>query len=98
MGITLFCGPRFSLQSPPEYVVLLNADTIVRPDAFKALVEFMDSHPKVGIAGSRLEDPDGTPQCSAFRFPNFFSEFEGTIKLGLVSRLLNSWVVAPPDF
>ena len=95
-GNNVILRPALQSTSPPEYVVLLNADTIVRPDAFKALVEFMDGHPKVGIAGSRLEDPDGTPQCSAFRFPNFFSEFEGTIKLGLVSRLLNSWVVAPP--
>jgi GT2 family glycosyltransferase len=89
---------RSSLQSadPPQYVLLLNADTIVRPNAFKILVDFMDQHPNVGIAGSRLEDPDGTPLRSAFRFPSPLSEFEGGLKLGLVSRLLERWVVAPP--
>jgi GT2 family glycosyltransferase len=89
---------RSSLQSadPPQYVLLLNADTIVRPNAFKILVDFMDQHPNVGIAGSRLEDPDGTPQRSAFRFPSALSEFEGGLKLGPVSRLLERWVVAPP--
>jgi GT2 family glycosyltransferase len=56
----------------------------------------MDQHPKVGIAGSRLEDPDGTPQRSAFRFPSPLSEFENSVQLGFVSRLLERWVVAPP--
>jgi GT2 family glycosyltransferase len=89
---------RPALQSPdqPRYVLLLNDDTIVRPGAFKALVDFMDAHPKVGIAGSRLEDPDGTPQRSAFRFQTPISEFEGSLRLSLVSRLLNKWIVAPP--
>ena len=41
-------------------MLLLNADTIVRTNAFKILVDFMDQHPEVGIAASRLEDPDGT--------------------------------------
>jgi GT2 family glycosyltransferase len=89
---------RTALQSPapPRYVLLLNDDTIVRPGAFRALVDFMDAHPKVGIAGSRLEDPDGTPQRSAFRFQTPISEFEGNLRLRLVSRLLSRWVVAPP--
>jgi N-acetylglucosaminyl-diphospho-decaprenol L-rhamnosyltransferase len=81
---------------PPQYVLLLNADTVVRPNAFKALVEFMDQHPNVGISGSRLEEPDGTPQRSAFRFQSPMSEFEANFKLGLVTRLLERWVVAPP--
>lgn len=81
---------------PPRYLLLLNADTIVRPGALTALVRFMDAHPDVGIAGSRLEDPDGTVQRSAFRFISPWSQFEGYLRLGLVSRLLSRWVVAPP--
>ena len=83
-------------ESPPQYLLLLNPDTIVRPNALKQLIDFMDKHPNVGIAGSRLEDPDGTPQCSAFRFPTPLSEFESTIKLGLVTKPLRRRVVAPP--
>src|ERR1700687_6483023 len=71
-------------------------ETIVRPNAFKALVDFMDQNPAVGIAGSRLEDPDGTPQRSAFRFQSPLGELEGSLKLGLVTRLLKPWMVAPP--
>ena len=80
----------------PEYVLLLNPDTVVRPGALRELLQFMDRHPDIGIAGSRLEDPDGTPQRSAFRFPSLPSEFEGSINLGPVSRLLARWIVAPP--
>ena len=80
----------------PQYVHLLNPDTIVRPRALRALVDFMDAHPTVGIAGSRLEDPDGTPQRSAFRFPSVLSELEAMARVGMVSRLLDDWIVAPP--
>jgi GT2 family glycosyltransferase len=82
--------------NPPQYFLLLNPDTIVRPNAFKGLVDFMDQHPTVGIAGCRLEDPDGTPQRSAFRFQSPASEFEGSLRLYLITRLLKQWTVAPP--
>lgn len=89
---------RAALESanPPRYVLLLNPDTIVRPGAIGTLVEFMDSHPNVGIAGSRLENPDGTPQRSAFRFHTVLSELEDGLRLGIVSKLLEKSVVAPP--
>lgn len=80
----------------PDYVLLLNPDTIVRPGGVTELVKFMDARPEVGIAGSRLEDPDGTPQASAFRFHSIASEFEHGMRLGPVSRLLSRWRVAPP--
>ena len=90
-GNNAILKPAMQSADPPEYVLLLNSDTIVRPNAFAALIEFMDQHPKVGIAGSRLEDPDGTPQASAFRFQSPMSEFDGSLKFGLVTRLFNRW-------
>ena len=62
--------------TPPDYVLLLNPDTVVRPGGVRELVAFMKAHPDVGIAGSRLEDPDGTPQRCAFRFPSVACELE----------------------
>ncbi|PSB17471.1 glycosyl transferase family 2 [filamentous cyanobacterium CCP2] len=88
--------PALEAEHPPEYILLLNPDTVVRPNALKALVNFMDAHPEVGIAGSRLEDPDGTPQQSAFRFPNVWAELDGGLRLGVVSKLLSRWSIAPP--
>jgi len=81
---------------PPEYVLLLNADTIVLPHALEALVDFMDAHPKVGIAGSRLEGPDGQLQASAFRFFSVASEFDRGLRLGAMSRALKRWGTVLP--
>lgn len=80
----------------PTYVHLLNPDTVLRPGALEALVSFMDTHPEAGIAGSRLEDPDGTPQMSAFRFPGILGEFDRSIRFGPISKLLSRWVSFPP--
>jgi N-acetylglucosaminyl-diphospho-decaprenol L-rhamnosyltransferase len=89
---------REALQStdPPPYLLLLNPDTVIRPGAIQALIHFMDEHLKVGIVGSRLEDPDGTPQRSAFRFHTLLSEIDSGLRLGLITKLLSNWVVAPP--
>jgi len=95
-GNNTILRPAMQSADKPQYVLLLNADTIVRPNAFKALVDFMDQNPKIGIAGSRLEDPDGTPQRSAFRFLSPLGEFTGYIAIGLITRLFNRWFVAPP--
>jgi N-acetylglucosaminyl-diphospho-decaprenol L-rhamnosyltransferase len=95
-GNNAILRPAMQSADKPQYFLLLNADTIVRPNALKALVDYMDQNPTIGIAGSRLEDPDGTPQRSAFRFQSPLGEFEGNLKLGLVSRLLSRWIVAPP--
>ena len=88
--------PALATAPRPDYVLLLNPDTIVRPGGVAELVRFMEAHPKVGLAGSRLEDPDGTPQISAFRFPTVASEFDRGVRLGAVSKLLKNKVVAPP--
>jgi N-acetylglucosaminyl-diphospho-decaprenol L-rhamnosyltransferase len=88
--------PALQSADAPQYFLLLNADTVVRPNAFKALVDFMDGNPQIGIAGSRLEDPDGTPQCSAFRFLSPLGEFVGYVAIGPLTRLLSRWFVAPP--
>jgi len=88
--------PALESTNPPPYILLLNPDTIARPNAIKILVDFMNDHPDVGIAGSRLEDPDGTPQCSAFRFHTALSELDSGLRLGLISKVLTKWVVWYP--
>jgi N-acetylglucosaminyl-diphospho-decaprenol L-rhamnosyltransferase len=87
--------PLLGTPGMPEYILLLNPDTVVRPGALRALVEFMDEKRGVGIAGSRLENPDGTPQRSAFLFPSVWSEFNDGIHLRLVERLVPRSNLAP---
>jgi hypothetical protein len=95
-GNNLAIRPAIASSHPPDYLFLLNPDTIVRPGALKTLVDFLEKHPQVGIAGSRLEDIDGTPQQSAFRFHTILSEFDLGLRLGIVSQVLAKWVIAPP--
>lgn len=53
-----------------RYVYYLNPDTRVRPGAFEHIVSFMDSHSEVGLAGTRIVNPDGSLQSSVeFRYP-----------------------------
>lgn len=52
-----------------EFVLLLNPDTVVGPDALARLLTVMHQEPKVGACGPRILGPDGTLQPSCRRFP-----------------------------
>ena len=95
-GNNVILRPALASADAPRYFLLLNADTIARPGALKALVDFMDAHPQVGMAGSRLESLDGVPRSTAFRFYSAASEFESALRLGVVSRLLHRWATTQP--
>lgn len=88
--------PALQSEYPPEYILLLNPDTTVYSGSIQTLVQFMNQHSEVGIAGASQEFSDGTVLPSAFRFHTIFSELDNGLKLGIVSKLLNRWVVAPP--
>lgn len=45
--------------NPPEYLWLLNNDTIVQPGALRAMVDCADSEPRIGAVGSVLLDGSG---------------------------------------
>jgi GT2 family glycosyltransferase len=78
----------------PDFVYLLNPDTEVRPGAIGALVRFLQLHAEVGIAGSAIENPDGSDWPIAFRFPGLLSEFSAGLEWRFVSRFLRRWEVA----
>lgn len=88
-------APALRSDDPPEYVHLLNPDTLVLPGGIVELVKFMDAHRQAGIAGSRIENPDGSVRRSAFRFHTIPSEFESEVRLGAVSKLMRNRVIAP---
>lgn len=87
--------PAMAAPEPPRYVWLLNPDTVARPDALGGLVRFMETRPDVGIAGSRLEDPDGTRQRSAFRFPSILGELDLGARFWPLHRLVARWTEHP---
>ncbi|HEX9615646.1 MAG TPA: glycosyltransferase, partial [Bacteroidota bacterium] len=43
-----------------RYIFLLNNDTEVKPQALEILVEYLDRHQDVAMAGPQLLNPDGT--------------------------------------
>jgi N-acetylglucosaminyl-diphospho-decaprenol L-rhamnosyltransferase len=61
-----------------ELVLVANPDTVPEPGAVAVLREFVLVHPRCGIAGPQLLDPDGSWQPSRRRFP--------TVKGTLVRR------------
>ena len=78
---------------PPELVYILNSDAFPAPDAIETLLDFLETHPKAGIAGSYIHGVDGKPHETAFRFPTVWSELEAGLALGVVSRLLKDYQV-----
>ena len=50
--------------SQGRYLFFLNPDTEVQPGAFLAMLDFMDAHPDIGLAGTKIFESDGTVQPS----------------------------------
>jgi len=68
-----------------EYALLINTDTIVREDALRTMVAFLDAHPEAGACGCKILDPDGTLQLDSRRgFPTPLAAF---CKMSGLSRL-----------
>jgi GT2 family glycosyltransferase len=55
----------------PQFALLLNPDTEVPSDGLASMLSFMARYPKAGVAGPRLELPDGTLDLACRRsFPS----------------------------
>ena len=52
-----------------ELVLAANPDAVPEPGAVESLREFMEAHPRCGIAGPQMNFPDGSWQPSRRRFP-----------------------------
>lgn len=90
-------GVQPDLQQPLGFDAywLLNPDTYLRPGALANLLEYLRAHPEAAMVGSRLEDPDGTPQHSRFRFPNLANTLDDALRLGVWHRLIGDRVTCP---
>jgi GT2 family glycosyltransferase len=56
-----------------RYCFLLNPDTVVRPGAIDALMDYMDEHDDLGACAPKLLNADGSLQLSCRRFPSISS-------------------------
>ncbi len=51
-----------------DYFLVLNPDTVLKPDSIEKLVDFMKNNPSAGIVGPKLVYEDGSIQYSCRRF------------------------------
>ncbi|MEX3315953.1 glycosyltransferase family 2 protein [Sulfitobacter sp. PS-8MA] len=82
--------------SAPDFIHVVNSDAFLDPGCIATLLAHLQATPRAGIAGSHVRGEDGLPHSTAFRFPTVAGEFEGAARLGPITRLLTSSVVAPP--
>ena len=52
-----------------RYILLLNSDAFLAEGVLEKTIDYMDDHPRIGVLGCRLTDPDGTLQPSARMLP-----------------------------
>lgn len=58
-----------------RYWLVLNSDAAPLPGALRTLIDFMDAHPQVAVAGPRLRYPSGAIQPARRRFPTVATLF-----------------------
>ena len=86
--------PALRGSDPPEFIYLLNPDTLMRPGGIRELVKFLEKNPKVGIGGGATVDGQGTPLSTGFRFHSVLGELEGSLRIGVASQILHKHIVA----
>jgi N-acetylglucosaminyl-diphospho-decaprenol L-rhamnosyltransferase len=60
-----------------RHFFFLNDDTYIDDDAMPFIIEFLDTHPNVGVVGSRILNLDRTDQWSGRRFPSVWNGIFG---------------------
>ena len=68
------------------YVLLLNADTLLQPDALRALSSYLDLHPRAAIVGPRISEPNGKQQTSCHPFP---SPLNTLLEISILGQLIH---------
>ena len=77
----------------PRFALLLNPDTVVPPEGFAAMLDFMAQHPEAGVAGAKLVLENGqldlacrrsfpTPKVSFYRMAGLSKLFPHHRKFG----------------
>lgn len=69
-----------------NFILLLNPDSIIYPDAFEGMVKYASNRPRLGALTCRVLNPDGTFQEEFYRrFPDLNTVFFYFFYLGRIS-------------
>ncbi len=84
-----------------RYLLLLNPDTVILPDALDRLVNYLGSHPDVGICGPKVLNRDRTLQKPCRRGESrpwaVFTYFTGLAALFPKSKLFGEYLMSYMD-
>ena len=80
----------------PDFVMLLNPDTLVESSAIERLADFLVRNGDYGVVGANVVLADGQPQTAARRLPTPISEFEQQVRTRPFTSLLNKYTVNLP--
>jgi GT2 family glycosyltransferase len=78
-----------------RYIVLLNSDAFLHPDALAVSIQKMEQHPLVGLGGGQLLSRDGALQPSARMFPSLLNHL--LVMSGLSDKFPKSRFFGRPD-
>jgi hypothetical protein len=79
-----------------EYIFLINPDVVVGEHCIGGMVEYMESHPDVGMLGPQIVGVDGLVQRSCMRTPTLWNQFcraTGVDTLTQRSRLFGGYLM-----
>jgi GT2 family glycosyltransferase len=87
--------------SSGEYLLQLNPDTIIHPQALSRLIDFMEKHPEVGICSPKILNDDGTLQKPCRRGESrplaVIAYFTGVGRLFPKNHRLNEYLMSYMD-
>lgn len=87
--------------SDSKYILLLNPDTIVLPNAIDRMLKYIKANSNVGIVGCKLLNPDKTLQDSCRRFPTIKTYASILLRLHIVMpnlKCLKSYFMKDMDY
>lgn len=60
-----------------KYVILINPDALVPDRSLFDIIDYLDKHPEIAVAGPKILEWDGSIQGSARRFPTIWTSIFG---------------------
>jgi len=74
--------------NPPQFIHLLNPDTVVARGAVAHLSRYLEQHAETAVVGSQLLESDGSLSGSAFHFPTLRGELARGARTQFISDIL----------
>ena len=95
-GNNAILEPALRWPEPPEFLLLLNPDTVPCSGMVGAMVRSLELNPNWGFVGPVMTFADGMQHASCFRDIRPINEFLHAAGTGPIDRLFRKWIVSTP--